>query len=105
MSAFTDCPTCGVAYPSWRTHKCDPVYRAWVDDEDVTDEEFMEIRTDSIEQAAEIFCDLYDSNGEYSIVARSYADVIVIDPDGNRHKVFVEAEANPRYYSKTVEQI
>ena len=83
---------------------CSPVYRAWVD-EGAKNDDFVEIQADSIERAAEIFCDLYDSDGEYSIVTQSYADVIVIDPNGNRHKVFVEAEAVPHYYSRTVEQI
>jgi hypothetical protein len=96
MSDYQRCKTCGV-YGWVGTHRCPPVWECrrvvpW------DDEEWTDVYATDARNAAEEFCDIFDSDGDYMIIRHGSATIDVRKKDSDVAERFeVSAESVPRY--------
>ena len=101
------CPICG----AWRTlvrgrtfHKCPPLFHIWCPDYGEEEEDCKAVREDNAAQAAELWADDRDSDGDYAIVGGSSVTVHVRAADSSELQAFhVTGESAPEYHASEVE--
>jgi hypothetical protein len=99
MSDFQRCRVCG-KYDWLAKHKCAPVWEARLH-ETKWEEGWSTVYAIDAEEAAEKFCEQYDSDGEYSIVQSGSAEVEVRKPGEDVVTLFgVDAETVPQYRAR-----
>jgi hypothetical protein len=91
---YTRCTICGEWH--WSNTKCKPVF--YVQIPDYHGDEWDEVRAFDYTEAAEKYCDLYDSDGDNDILINGGLDKIFVKNIAGNVKIFsVVAEARPTY--------
>jgi hypothetical protein len=101
MSDYRRCPHCrenGWFDRPFGNHTCSPVWEARLFG--AGDDEWLDVRADDAETAAEKFCDQYDSGGDYDIIRSGSAEVEVRKPGEEAITLWdISAESVPEYHA------
>lgn len=98
---YGNCNRCGAYGVHRQHHTCPPVWRVRVESEGP--DEFSDVFAADAEQAAEKFCERFDSDLDYSIIRAGQA-VLIVERDGAKVRVHVEAESLPHYSARVMDE-
>jgi hypothetical protein len=103
--SFDRCKTCG-DYDWIATHKCKPMWEVRINEPSFSgppDEAWDVIHANNAEEAAEKFCEHYDSGSEYVIVTNGGTKVEVRKRFETETTIWdIEAESRPHYRASKI---